>query len=95
MTPARRRQATPASKGPTTTAPDVPVVANAPPAPTKEGTKLLGPDGAPANRDAPTHDAGGDSAPPTKTGQVAPEDPATKQSPRRSRGRYPLPVWPD
>jgi hypothetical protein len=94
MTPARRRQATPASKGPTTTAPDVPVVANAPSVPAKEGAKLLGPDGAPAKQDAPTRDAGGNSALPTKTGKVVPEDP-TKQSPRRSRGRYPLPVWPD
>ena len=78
MTPARRREATPASKGPRTTAPDPPSV------PTKEGTELRGPDGAPTNQDAPT-----------ETGQVGPKDPPTKQSPRRSRGRNPLPVWPD
>ncbi len=95
MTPAKRRPATPASQGPTRTAPDVPVVAHPPPVPTKESAELLGPDGAPANQDAPARDAGGNSAPPTETGQVRPEDPATKQSPRRSRGRYPLPVWPD
>jgi hypothetical protein len=82
MTPARRRPATPSSKGPTKAA-------------TKDSTQLLGPDGAPTNQDAPTKEAGGDSAPPTGTGQVNPQEPATKQSPRPSRGRYPLPVWPD
>ena len=48
-----------------------------------------------STEDASTPDARGDSAPPTESPQVDPEDTATKQSPRRSRGRYPLPVWPD
>jgi hypothetical protein len=130
MTPAKRRPATPASQGPTRTAPDVPIVAEPPPVPppplpggarapdvptappdaslpdepaialvppaaAEDGTELLGPDGEPIAPDAPTADAGGDSAPPTETGQVDAEDRATTQSPGRPRGRYPLPVWPD
>jgi hypothetical protein len=96
MTPARRRPATPASQGPTRTAPDVPIVADPTPVPgakTKDGTRLLGPEGDPIAREARTGDAGGDSPPTTEAGQVEPEDRAT--SPRRSRARYPLPVWPD
>jgi hypothetical protein len=84
MTPAKRRPATPASQGPTRTAPDVPIVADPRPANTNDGTQLLGPEGEPV----------ADSAPPTETGQVDAEARAT-----RSRGRsgtfYPLPVWPD
>jgi hypothetical protein len=98
MTPAKRRPATPASQGPTRTAPDVPIVAGpkpAPPAKTKDGTQLLGPEGQPLAQEASTGDASGDSAPPTKTGQVAPEDAAPSQSRRRPGGLYPLPVWPD
>ncbi len=98
MTPAKRRPATPASQGPTRTAPDVPIVANptpVPPAETKDGTELLGPDGEPIAEEAPTGDARGDSAPPTDTGQVDADDRATTQSPGRSRSLYPLPVWPD
>ena len=102
MTPAKRRSATPASQGPARTAPDVPVVADrrpVPPAETKDGTELLGPDGEPIAEEAATGDASGDSAPPTKTRQVQAEEPATTQSPtqasRRPLALYPLPVWPD
>ncbi len=92
MTPAKRT-ATPASQGPTRTAPDVPIVAapkSAPPEP-KDGTQLLGPEGEPIAQG----DAGGNSAPPTETGRVDSEDRATTQSQRRPGGLYPLPVWPD
>ena len=85
MTPTRRRPATPASQGPTGTAPDVPIVAApkaAPSAKTKDGTQPVGPA------------AGGDSAPPTLAGQTDPEAPPT-QARRRPGGLYPLPVWPD
>ncbi len=95
MTPARRRRATPASEGPTRTAPDVPIGANPPPEPapkTKDGTQLLGPEGEPIAQE-PRGDA--DSAPPAQTGQVDAEDRATTQSPRRPLSLYPLPVWPD
>ncbi len=107
MTPAKRRPATPASQGPTRTAPDVPtappdapvpdelVTAPAPPAETEDGTQLLGPDGEPIAQEAPTGDASGDSAPPTETGQVDAGDRATTRSPGRRRTFYPLPVWPD
>ena len=95
MTPAKRRPATPATRGPTRTAPDVPVVAEpTPAAKTKDGTQLLGPEGEPLAREARTGDAG-DAAPPTETGRVDPEDPATTRTPRRPRSLYPLPVWPD
>jgi hypothetical protein len=107
MTPAKRRPATPASQGPKRArVPDVPsappdapvrgepVTAPAPPAATKDGT-LLGPEGEPIAQRAPRRDAGGDSAPPTQTGQVNAEDRATTQSPRRPLALYPLPVWPD
>ncbi len=106
MTPSKRRPATPASQGPTRTAPDVPtappdvpvpdeLVTTVPPVETKDDTELLGPDGEPIAQEAPTGDAGGSSAPPTETGQVEPEDRATTQSPRRPLSLYPLPVWPD
>ncbi len=88
MTPAKRRPATPASQGPTRTAPDVPIVAAprpVPPAEAKDGTQLLGPEGEPIV----------DSAPPTETGQVDAEDRATTRSPARAGTYYPLPVWPD
>ena len=97
MTPAKRRPATPASKGPTRTAPDVPTVADTPPArpaDTKDGTELLGPDGGPIE-EALKGDASGDSAPPTETGQVDAGGRATTQSPKRPLAEYPLPVWPD
>jgi hypothetical protein len=96
MTPAKRRPATPASEGPTRTAPDVPIVAGPKPAPakkTKDETQLLGPEGEPIAQEAATGDAGGNSAPP-RTGQVDPDARAT-QSRRRPGGLYPLPVWPD
>ena len=98
MTPAKRRPATPASQGPARTAPDVPVVADPPPEPPaekKDGTQLLGPDGEPTAQEAPTGDASGDSAAPTETAQVDPQDRATTQSPGRPLALYPLPVWPD
>ena len=97
MTPAKRRPATPASKGPTRTAPDVPIVANPPPvlpAETKDGTQLLGPGGDFIAQEAAAGDAGADSAPPTETGQDA-QDRARTPSPRRPLSLYPLPVWPD
>ena len=97
MTPAKRRPATPASKGPTRTAPDVPIVAAPTPVPlaeSEEGTQLLGPEGEPIAQEARPA-AGGHSAPLTETGQVHSEDRATTRSPRRSGGLYPLPVWPD
>jgi hypothetical protein len=108
MTPGKRRPAaTPASQGPTRTAPDVPTAppdapvpdelgtAPVPPAETKDGTELLGPDGEPIAQEAPTGNASGDSAPPTETGQGDAEDRATTQSPGRPLSEYPLPVWPD
>jgi len=98
MTPAKRRPTTPASQGPTRTAPDVPVAAKPPPVPTakkKGGTQLLGPEGEPIAQEAAPGDAGRDSSPAKETGQADPEDRATTQSPRRSGGLYPLPVWPD
>lgn len=102
MSPDKRRPATPASQGPARTAPDVPVVANPPPSPaaeTKDGTRRLRAEGDPIGQEAPTRDAGGDSAPPTETGHADARDRATaqspKQSPRRPLSLYPLPVWPD
>ena len=106
MTPAKRRPATPASQGPTRTAPDVPaappdvpvpdeLVTTVPPVETKDDTELLGPDGEPIVEEAPTGDASGDSAPPPETGQVDAEDRATTQSRGRPLEEYPLPVWPD
>jgi len=98
MTPAKRRPATPASHGPTRTAPDVPTAADPPPvspAETKDGTELLGPDGEPMAEQAPVADASRDSAPRKKTGQVDAAHQATTQLPRRPLDLYPLPVWPD
>lgn len=98
MTPAKRRPATPASQGPTRTAPDVPVVANPPPvrsAKTKDDTQLLGPEGEPVAQGAQRGDAGSDSAPPTQTGPVDAPGRANTQPRRRPGGLYPLPVWPD
>ena len=97
MTPAKRRPATPASQGPTRTAPDVPIVAKPSPvraAKTKGETQLLGPEGEPIDQEAATGDAGRDPAPLKQIGQVDPEARAT-QSRRRPAGLYPLPVWPD
>jgi hypothetical protein len=98
MTPAKRRPATPASQGPTRTAPDVPIVANPPPVPpakTTEGTQLLGPEGEPLDQEALAGDASGNSASRAETGPVVLEDRARTHSPRRPGGLYPLPVWPD
>jgi hypothetical protein len=96
MTPAKRRPATPVSQGPTRTAPDVPIVApDGPRAGTKDGARLLGPEGEPLAEDAPRPDARRGSAPPKKAGKVDAEDTATTQSPRRPLSLYPLPVWPD
>jgi hypothetical protein len=108
MTPAKRRPATPAGKGPTRVAPDVPtsppdapvpdelVTAPGPPAEKKDSTELLGPDGEPIAEEAPTGDASGDSDPPRETGQVDdPEHRVTRQSRGRPLALYPLPVWPD
>ena len=143
MTPSKRRPATPASQGPTRTAPDVPAVADPPPVPpppTPASDVLTAPPDAPvadevvavpaevvavpvpavalpdevvavsdevvavpvlpaetndSTQEASRADASGDSAPPTETGRVDPEDRATKQSPRRPLALYPLPVWPD
>lgn len=82
MAPAKRRAATPKSRKSTKAA-------------TEDSTELLGPDGEPVGEEGPTGDAGGDSAPPTETGQEGRGDRVKKQSPGRSRGLYPLPVWPD
>ena len=98
MTPAKRRPATPASRGPTRTAPDVPIVAPVPresAAKTNDGAQLLGPEGEPTTEDAPARDTGRDSAPPKEVEQVDAADRATTQSSRRPGGLYPLPVWPD
>ena len=97
MTPAKRRPAAPVSEGPARTAPDVPAVAKRSPvraAKTKDDTQLLGPEGEPVTQEAATRDAGGDSAPPTQTGEG---DPEARMAPARRRpsGLYPLPVWPD
>ncbi len=67
--------------------------ASVPPKETKDSTQLLGPDGEPIAEEASTGDAGGGSDVPTDTGQAAPEDRATTQSPGRSR--YAQRVWPD
>ncbi|MDP8960709.1 MAG: hypothetical protein M3N32_03700 [Actinomycetota bacterium] len=75
--------------------PDELMTAPVPPAAAKDGTQLLGPEGEPISQEAAAGDAGGDSAPPTQTRQVDPEDRGTMQSPRRPGGLYPLPVWPD
>ena len=94
MTPDKRQPATPASQGPKR--PRVPDVPTAPPvrsAKPKDGTQLLGPEGEPLAQEARTRDAGGDSAPPTETGQGEAE--RATQSRRRPSGLYPLPVWPD
>ena len=98
MTPAKRRPTTPASQGPTRTAPDVPIVAEPTPVPsaeTKDGTQLLGPEGEPIAEVAAAGDARARSAPPAKTRPVDPEDRSTTQPRRRPGGLYPLPVWPD
>jgi hypothetical protein len=101
MTPAKRRPAAPASQGRKRAAPvpKVPTVADptpVPPAATKDDdAQLLGPDGEPIAQEAAAGDVGADSAHPTETGRVDPEDRATTQSPPRSRALYPLPVWPD
>ena len=95
MTPDKRQPVTPGSQGPKR--PRVPDVPSAPPvrsAKTKAGAQLLGPEGDPIAQEAATRDAGGDSAPATQTGQVAP-DARTTQARRRPGGLYPLPVWPD
>lgn len=86
MTPARRRSATPATEGPTRTAPDVPVAADPAPVPpkTKGRTELLGPEGEPLA-----------DAAPTGTTQTDPDERVTAPSPRRPLSLYPLPVWPD
>lgn len=98
MTPDKRRPASPASKGPSRTAPDVPVVANPPPVPPsegKDGTQLLAPGGEPIAQEAPARRARGSSARPTETGHVDAERGARTQSSRRPLSLYPLPVWPD
>ena len=74
---------------------DMPAPPPAAPAPTEEGTQLLGPDGEPVAQEVPTEHARGNSAPPTETGQASPEDRATTQSPGRSRALYAQRVWPD
>ena len=82
MTPTKRRPATPASKRPTRTAPDVPIVADPPPdAPAPDALVI------PVARARKT--------PPTEAEQGDAEDRATTQSPRRPLSLYPLPVWPD
>jgi hypothetical protein len=91
MTPTKRGTATPASQGPARTAPDVPIVAAAKPAPPAEGTQLLGPEGGPIAQEA----RDGDSSPSTETGQSSSDDRVATQSRRRPGGLYPLPVWPD
>jgi hypothetical protein len=97
MTPARRRTATPASQGPTRTAPDVPIVADPTPDPaeTKDSTQLLGPEGGPLAQKASSKDARGDSAPSTETKTTDSEDRPAAPSRRRPLSLYPLPVWPD
>ena len=93
MTPAKRHPATPASQGPTRTAPDVPVAADPPAVPA-----------VPPDASVPD-ELGTATVPPAATedgtqllgpdGEPVAEDRSTKQSPRRSRSLYPLPVWPD
>ena len=99
MTPAKRRPATPASKGPSRVAPDVPTVADPPPVPPAEtkddGTELLGPDGKPVAEEVPAGDASPNSASRRETRQVDAADRATTESPGRPLDLYPLPVWPD
>ncbi len=106
MTPSKRRPATPAGQGPTraTPKPEVPIAADPPPVPPPPDApvpdELVTAPVAPAEtkdstQEAPTGDASGDSAPPTETGQVDPEDRATTQSPGRSRALHPERVWPD
>lgn len=89
MTPAKRRQPTPATQGPARVAPDVPIVADpatAPASEADEGAQLLGPEGEPLAQD--------DSSSPAP-GYADSADPAPAQARRRPGGLYPLPVWPD
>ncbi len=83
MTPSKRRPATPASKGPTSVAPDVPIVADPPPDAPAPDVLVTAP--------APP----GETTPPTETEQMDAEDRATTPSPKRPLALYPLPVWPD
>jgi hypothetical protein len=102
MTAAKRRPATPASQGPTRTAPDVPIAVDPPPVPPPPRPGGSAPDLPTAPPDAPVPDVlltapvpALETTPPTETGQVDAEDRATTQSPRRPLSLYPLPVWPD
>ena len=95
MTPDKRRPATPASQGPTRTAPDVPIVADRPSAQTKDGTQLLGPEGEAIAQGTRRGHAREDSARPRQTGHMDAERGARTPSPRRPLSLYPLPVWPD
>lgn len=83
LTPGGVRAPDVATPPPDAPVPDVLVIAPAPPEETKDSAQ-----------EALTREASGDSAPPTETGQVDPDDQATTQPPRRSRA-HPLPVWPD
>ena len=96
MTPAKRRPATPASQGPTRTAPDVPIVADPPPGGVRPS------DAPTAASDTPVSDEGvtalvlpAETTAPTDAGQVDAEEGATAQAPPRPLSLYPLPVWPD
>jgi hypothetical protein len=93
MTPAKRRRVTPASQGPTRTAPDVPKVAP-PDAPVRD-VPSSPPDAPVADALVTTPVRRATKTPPTKAEKGAPEDGATTPSPRRPLSLYPLPVWPD
>ncbi len=84
--------------------PPVPTAAEPPPVPSLPVADggLRAPDAPTAPPDDPVPDVlvtapvpPAETTPPTETGQADAEDRATTQSPGRSRGRYPLPVWPD
>ena len=87
-TPPPRRGRAPDVPSPPSTAPvsDELVTAPASRAATKDSTQLLGPDGEPVAQEAPSEQAGGESAP---------EDRARTQSPGRSPAQYAQRVWPD
>ena len=88
MSAAKRRPATPAGEEPTSAAPapEVPIVASDAPVPDELVTPVL---------PVETTDGAELLGPDGEPIAVDAEGRATKQPPRRSRGRYPLPVWPD
>jgi hypothetical protein len=96
MTPAKRRVTTPASQGPTRTAPDVPIATDPPPGGDRAPNVRAARSATPVPDEVVTAPVPPPKAsPPTETGHVDAEDRARTPSPRRPLALYPLPVWPD